>query len=135
MLQFVHAFFAPNAFVALEAVLGLIIADFVFGVLLSLRSAVFKLTELPRFVETSVVPYIGGLLLLALFSKTNAELGALFFTIAATVTVKFLADITSKASQLFSGIQLQSPIAVTKSNTQPQSVPAQQEPAQANISQ
>lgn len=63
-------------------------------------------------METSLVPYIGGLLVLALFSNANAELGALFFTIAATITVKFIADITSKTTQLFNGfqIQIQSPI-------------------------
>ena len=43
-------------------------------------------------METSLIPYIGGLLVSALFSNANAELGALFFTIAATITVKFLAD-------------------------------------------
>lgn len=65
----------------------------------------------------------------ALFSNANAELGALFFTIAATITVKFLADITSKATLLFNGLQIQSPITVI----QPQ--PAQQELSQpaANI--
>lgn len=60
----------------------------------------------------------------ALFSGANAELGALFFTIAATITVKFLADITSKATQIFRGIQIQSPIAVNHNNGQPQPAPA-----------
>lgn len=79
-------------------------------------------------MQTSLIPYIGGLLVLALFSKANAELVALFFTIAATVTVKFLADITAKAGQLFSGIQIQSPIAVNKNKVQP--APEQQNNAQ-----
>lgn len=45
--------------------------------------------------------------------QSNGELGALYFTIAATVTAKFLADIVSKAFQLFNGLQIQSPIVVT----------------------
>ncbi len=38
-----------------------------------------------------------------------------FFTVAATITVKFLAGITAKVTQLFNGIQsqIQSPINVT----------------------
>ncbi len=124
MLHFIQSFLAPKVLVTLETVLGLILADFVFGVLVSLRNGNFSFSKLPRFVETSLVPYIGGLLVLALFSNVNAELGALFFTIAATITAKFLADIVSKASQLFNGLQIQSPIAVV----QPQSAPAQPEP-------
>jgi len=95
------------------------LADFVFGVLVSLKNGNFSASKLPQFVETSLIPYIGGLLALALFSNTNVELGALFFTIAATITVKFLADITTKVTQLFSGIQIQiqSPIAVNHAHS------------------
>lgn len=125
MLQVIQSFIAPKVLITLETVLSLILADFVFGVLVSLRNGDFKASKLPRFVETSLIPYIGGLLVLALFSNINAELGALFFTIAATITVKFLADITAKVTQLFNGLQIQSPITVTKSDTQPQSAPAQ----------
>ena len=106
----------PKVSATLETVLGLILADFIFGVLVSLRNGNFSASKLPQFVETSLIPYIGGLLVLALFSNANAELGALFFTIAATITVKFLADITTKVTQLFSGIQIQiqSPINVVQ---------------------
>ena len=114
----------------LGTVLGLILADFIFGVLVSLKNGDFSLSKLPQFVKTSVVPYIGGLLALALFSNANAELGALFFTIAATITVKFLADITAKVTQLFNGPQIQSPIPVVKPDVQPQPAPTQQESAQ-----
>lgn len=93
-------------------------------------------SKLPRFVETSLVPYIGSLLALASFSNDNAELGALFFTIAATITVKFLADITVKVTELFSGIQIQiqiqSPIAVSHIDEQAQPAPALQEATQSN---
>lgn len=114
MLNILQSFMAAKVLVSLEAVLGLILADFIFGVLVSIRNGNFSLNKLPQFVETSLLPYIGGLLVLALFSNANAELGALYFTITATITVKFLADITTKVSQLFSGIQIQiqSPIVV-----------------------
>lgn len=117
MLQ---TFMAPNVLVTLETVLGLILADFIFGILVSLRNGNFSFSKLPQFVQTSLIPYIGGLLVLALFSNANTELGALFFTIAATITVKFLADIAAKAAQVFDGIQIQSPITTIK----PQQAPA-----------
>lgn len=131
MLHVIQSFLAPKVLVTLETVLGLILADFIFGVLVSLRNGEFNLSKLPRFVETSLIPYVGGLLVLALFSNVNTELGALFFTIAATITVKFLADITAKATQLFNGLQIQSPITVTKSGIQPQSAPVQQKDDQS----
>ena len=123
MLHIIQSFMAPKVLVTLETVLGLILADFIFGVLVSLRNGNFSFSKLPRFVETSLAPYIGGLLVLALFSNVNAELGVLFFTIAATITAKFLADFVAKAAQLFNGLQIQSPITLV----QPQA--AQQGPA------
>ena len=80
----------PKVLATLGTVLSLVLVDFVFGVLVSMKNENFSFSKLPKFVETSLVPYIGGLLALALFS-----------TIAATITVKFLADITSKVNQLF----------------------------------
>ena len=139
MLHLIQSFMAPKVPATLGTVLGLILADFIFGVLVSIRNGNFQASKLPRFVETSLIPYIGGLLALALFSNTNAELGALFFTIAATITVKFLADITAKVTQLFNGIQsqIQSPVNVTPV-VQPQAAPtgedkitAQQDSSQA----
>ncbi|TGE33307.1 hypothetical protein [Desulfosporosinus sp. Sb-LF] len=119
MLNLIKSFVSPMAFTTLLAVLSLILADSVFGVLVSLRNGDFNLSKLPRFVETSLLPYIGGLLVLALFSYSNTALGALFFTTTTTVTAKFLADIVTKATQLFSGIQIQSPITVAQPKTTP----------------
>ena len=133
----------PKVLATLGTVLSLILADFVFGVLVSLRNGNFSLSKLPQFVQTSLLPYIGGLLMLALFSNTNTELKVLFFSIAATVTVKFLADIKDKVIQLFAGIQIQfqSPIGVKEAQSQPlfptknaqtdvQTPPAQGQPAE-----
>ena len=112
-----HLLMGSKVLITLETVLGLILADFIFGVLLSMRNKNFSFSKLPEFVETSLVPYIGGLLVLALFSNVNTELDALFFTIAATITAKFLADIVTKVGQLFSGLRIQSPLTVSKPET------------------
>lgn len=118
MLNLIKSFLAPNVLITLETTLSLVLADFIMGVLVALRNGNFSFSKLPQFIQTSLIPYAGGLLVLALFSKVNGELGALYFTIAATVTAKFLADIVSKASQLFNGLQIQSPITVVKPDPQ-----------------
>jgi hypothetical protein len=112
MLEIIKSFVAPAALTTLEAVLALVLADFIFGILVSLRAGTFSASKLPQFIQTSLLPYSGGLLVLAMFSGTNTALVALFFTTAATVTVKFVADIVAKATQLFSGVQIVSPITV-----------------------
>lgn len=112
MLDIINSFVAPAALTTLEAVLALVLADFIFGILVSLRTGTFSASKLPQFIQTSLLPYSGGLLVLALFSNANTALGALFFTTATTVTVKFVADIVAKATQLFSGVQIVSPITV-----------------------
>jgi hypothetical protein len=113
MLEIIKSFVAPAALTTLEAVLALVLADFIFGILVSLRAGTFSASKLPQFIQTSLLPYSGGLLVLALFSNANTALGALFFTTATTVTVKFVADIVAKATQLFSGVQIVSPITVS----------------------
>lgn len=117
LISLLGNFMAAKVATVLVGVLCLVIADFVLGVLTSFRSGTFKLSKLPQFMETSLVPYVGGLLVLAFFSSTNTALEVLFFSVTATITAKFLADITAKVTQLFNGVQIQSPITVTSATT------------------
>jgi len=112
LITLLSTFMTVQVAITLSTVLGLVLADFILGVLDSFRSGTFKLSKLAQFMETGLVPYVGGLLVLAIFSSANATLSVLFFSIAATVTAKFLADITTKVGQLFSGVSIQSPITV-----------------------
>ena len=110
------SFMAPKVLLALGGVLALILADFILGVLLSFKNGTFDAKKLAQFMETSFVPYIGGLLILALFSSTDPALEVLFFTISAAVYAKFLADIKDKFSQLFAGISIQATTTVQPQN-------------------
>ncbi len=129
LTSFLGNFMSAQEAVALVGVLCLVLADFVLGVLTSLRSGTFNLSKLPQFIETSLVPYVGGLLVLAFFSSVNTTLEVLFFSVTATITAKFLADITAKGSQLFSGVELQSPITVASAD------PAKEAPAKPTAGQ
>gem|GEM_PF-5133720 len=53
------------------------------------------------------------------------------FTIAATITAKFLADIVAKANQFFSGLQIQSPITVGQIQSTPVKSSATNKPGDA----
>jgi hypothetical protein len=121
LLSLLGSFMAPKVLASLGGVLTLILADFVLGVLVAMKSKTFDVRKLPEFMESSFVPYAGGLLILALFSSTDPTLEVLFFAISAVVYAKFLADIKDKIAQLFAGIsiQVQSPIEVDHTDTKP----------------
>lgn len=125
LTSYLGVYMASKVIGTLGTVLGLVLADFIFGVLLALKNGEFAWSKLSQFVQTSLVPYVGGLLVLALFAGSNTELSALFFTIAATITVKFIADVGTKVSQLFGGlnIQIQSPIQVSRPTSDSQTQP------------
>lgn len=120
--SFLGSFMASKVLAALGGVLALILADFVLGVLVSMRSGTFDVRKLPQFLETSFVPYAGGLLILALFSSTDQALEVLFFAISAAVYAKFLADIKDKIAQLFAGISIQSTKSAEPQNALSQAV-------------
>lgn len=112
------AFMGPKVIITLGTIIGMVLGDTILGILVAIKIRQFTFSKLAQFVQTSLVPYVGGLLVLALFSNSNTELGALFFTVAAAITAKFIADILSKVSQLFGGfIQIQSPIKIEKTDS------------------
>jgi hypothetical protein len=115
LYTFLSAYIAPAILTALATALGLVILDTLLGVLIALKTSTFSFAKLPEFMETSFVPYVGGLILIALFSSFPG-MSATFFTIAASIGVKFMADILSKINALFGdlGIQIQSPITKIK---------------------
>jgi hypothetical protein len=116
LYTFLSTYIAPAVLTALASALGLVLLDFVMGVLVALKTHTFQFSKLPQFMESSLIPYVGGLLILALFS-TYPQIETTFYAITAAIGVKFIADISSKIAQLFGGlnIQIQSPISVKKS--------------------
>ena len=104
------AFMAPKVIIALGGVLALILVNLVLGVLFSIKTNTFDVRKLPQFLETNLLPYIGGLLVLALFSNMDPALSVLFFTISAAVYAKFLANIKDQLVQLFGGLSVVVPI-------------------------
>jgi hypothetical protein len=50
----------------IQTLIALIIADLLLGVLLAIKKGEFKFEELGRFYQTSVIPILGGYLIVAL---------------------------------------------------------------------
>ena len=109
-MSLLGSFMAPKVIIALGGVLALILVNLVLGVLFSIKTSTFDVRKLPQFLETNLLPYIGGLLVLALFSNMDPTLSVLFFTISAAVYAKFLANIKDQLVQLFGGVPVVVPV-------------------------
>lgn len=69
--------------------LASILLDMIIGVLISVKDKTFSISKFPQFLATSVMPYMGGLIILALFANYVPDLAYLFYAGVALVTVKF----------------------------------------------
>lgn len=94
-------------FAALGAILAIILLDTLLGVLLSIRAGTLDVRKLPQFMVTNLLPYAGGLLILALGAciagEYSTQLLAIFYAAAAATGVKFIAETKDKVVQIFGG--------------------------------
>lgn len=91
--------FDPEVFYSLGTIGILILVDVALGVLGGFVKGEFDVRKLPSFLKQNVLPYVGGLLIVALVAK-NPEMKAVFVASAAAVGAKFLADVKDKVASL-----------------------------------
>ncbi len=92
-----YTFVVVTAAIVIDAILGAIKAA-------ATRGERFDIRELPRFLATGILPYVGAMALLAAAAELiRAEFEILFFAAAATITAKYLAEIKDKIAALFAG--------------------------------
>lgn len=90
---------------SLVIVAGIIAADTIFGILLGLRAHEFDFRLLPQFLASGVLPYLGGMLVLAFLAHYIAvPFAGMFFTAAAFIVGKYFYDLVEKFKRLFVGI-------------------------------
>ncbi len=89
---------------SLMAVTALILFDTLFGVLASVKVGDFDVEKMKQFVATNLLPYIGGLGLLALGAMfVSAELFGAAYSLSVTVVViGYLKSLYAKLQTLFS---------------------------------
>ena len=92
--------FDKTTFITLGTVLGMIVLDTLLGIIVSISKKEFDVRQLPRFLQTSILPYVGGLTILAIFSY-NDTIKPLFYAAATATTAKYIAEIKDKISKMF----------------------------------
>lgn len=89
---------------AFVVVTGAIVLDAVLGAIKAIvkKDETFDIRILPGFLANGVLPYVGGLALLAAAAQViGGEFEVLFFTAAAATTAKYLVTIKDKIAALF----------------------------------
>lgn len=93
-------------FAVLWIVLAAIFVKTFFAVILAIKAGEFDVRILPQFLATNVVPYIGGMAILAFVTHlVGGPFGYLFYAVALAVLAKYLAEIKDKVYELF-GIEV-----------------------------
>ena len=88
---------------ALLIVTAAILIDALLGMILAAIAGEFDFRQMPRFLASNVLPYVGGLLIFALAAHWLPEpYEAVFYPVAAMALVMFLTKIADKISNLFS---------------------------------
>lgn len=82
-------------------VAAVIAADTLFGILVGVRNREFDFRILPQFLITGVLPFLGGLIILALLANYIVAFDGLFYTAAAFVVAKYVGDLLEKVKLLF----------------------------------
>lgn len=91
----------PKILWTLLGVLTLIVVKTLLTWIIAWRDEKFDIREAPRFVVTQVLPYMAGLLVLALPSIWHPDLLAIYLAGAAVVALKYLAEIKDRFQALF----------------------------------
>ena len=87
---------------ALIVVLTAIMVDVVFGVMLHLINGTFDFRLMSKFMCSDILPYVGGLLVLAVAAElVGVAYRELFFVVAGLILFKFVPDIKDKLLLIF----------------------------------
>lgn len=87
---------------ALLIIVAAIFVDALFGVFKSFQDGTFDIRKLPRFLATNILPYVGGLIVLAVVARyIGRPFEYIFYAVAMAVLAKYLAEIIDKIKSLF----------------------------------
>jgi hypothetical protein len=81
--------------------LTLIVVKTLLAWIVAWRDGKFDVREAPRFIVTQVLPYVAGLLVLALPSLWHEDLAAIYYVAAGLVAVKYIAEVKDRFMALF----------------------------------
>ncbi|HBC94317.1 MAG TPA: hypothetical protein DCZ10_15820 [Pelotomaculum sp.] len=81
--------FDPAVLIGLKVAFFAILGDAALGWLFAFSQGSFDIREVPRFLRTNLLPYMGALVITALLSLLGDDYKAVFFVVTAIVTAKF----------------------------------------------
>ncbi len=91
----------PVWYVLMYVVIAILV-DTIFGVLVAIKKGEFSFQELPRFLGTNVLPYVFGLLLLAVVAEYTTEVFEyVFYVVSVAVFARYVAKLWAKVKALF----------------------------------
>lgn len=100
-MEFLNSFDTTILY-SLYVSLAFILVDTIFGVLLSIKNKTFNISDLPKFISTAVLPYIGGLVILAIFANYLKDFVSVFIIMTGLVDLKFGKEcLMDKVKELF----------------------------------
>lgn len=79
---------------------GLIIADFILGVVVALKERSFSFNEIARFLCTDILPLVGGYFVVGVVALFEDSYRAIVPATLGIIGVKLLADIAVKLGRL-----------------------------------
>ena len=86
---------------ALVMVLAAIGLDFVFGIMVGLKDKTFDVRLLPQFIVSGVIPYVGGLIFLAIAAQqVGLMYKEVFLSVAGLIAMKYTAELKDKITKL-----------------------------------
>ena len=101
-LIFLSALFSPAVLLGLKLAIVAILADTIISWILAASKGEFDIREVPRFLQTSIFPYIGVLLVLALVTIADPVYEPVFYFVCTIVTAKFGVEaLKDKLTQFF----------------------------------
>jgi hypothetical protein len=86
---------------ALVIVLTAILLDVVLGIMVHIKVGDFDVRLLPKFLLTGVIPYVGGLLFLAIAAQyVGVVYREIFLSVAGLIGIKYIAELKDKIVKL-----------------------------------
>ena len=88
---------------ALMVVMTAIALDFAFGIIVHIRTGDFDIRLVPGFLLSGVLPYVGGLIFLAIAAqKVGVVYQEIFLSVAGLIAMKYTAELKDKITKLMS---------------------------------
>lgn len=98
--------FDPAVLLALKTACAFVLGDTVIAWILALAKGQFDIRQVPKFLQTGILPYLGSLFVLAILTVPVPDYKPVFYFICLIVSAKFGVEaVKDKLTQFFKPAQ------------------------------